>query len=72
MIAQTNHALDNILEPVLEFAQKISGSEHKGNELILRVGGGSKSEAIQKVTEKSKRDMVRWKKDVKVKHFKTK
>ncbi len=66
VIAQTNHALDNILERVLEFAREITGSESRGNNLMLRVGGGSKSNEISKVTLKAKQAAINFKKLVKV------
>jgi hypothetical protein len=66
VIAQTNHALDNILEPVLDFARELAGCEGKGNEMMLRVGGGSKSVEISKVTQKAKKETIKWKRYIEV------
>lgn len=61
IVAYTNHALDELLEPILKFlTDKIHGGDLKKAEKSLhRIGGGCESQAILPCTMRYKKDKLR-------------
>lgn len=61
IVSYTNHALDELLEPILEFlTDKVHGGNSvKAEQSLLRIGGGCESELILPCTRKFKNEMVK-------------
>lgn len=61
IVSYTNHALDELLEPVLKFlTERIHGGNlKKAEQSLLRIGGGCESEILSQCTMKFKKEMLR-------------
>ncbi|KAG4072808.1 hypothetical protein HA402_009631 [Bradysia odoriphaga] len=61
IVSYTNHALDELLEPILTFLtnEMHGGDLKKAEQSLLRVGGGCESETILPCTMKFKKEMCK-------------
>lgn len=61
IVSYTNHALDELLEPVLNFLTNEihDGDSKKSEQSLLRIGGGCESTAILRCTLKFKKEMCK-------------